>query len=182
MFGKAILFAAFDMGQLLPLIIGGAFAVGIAIVGLFMLRNKSANTAQAQQKPEFETVDASAPRDTVQPQLQPPAAAIQGRNPLWGVVLPGLGALLIGGAIFWVVIPFVQDFFTARDNFESQLKTNFTTMTKPKAPIQMPTEPVQIPQFQMQPIQPQIQTPVFKPVFIPPPPPRIPQVPVIRVR
>jgi hypothetical protein len=172
--GMGILFAT---ETLVPVVIGGLFGLGVAVLGLLLLQNKPAGTAQARHEvpPQFPDVPAQGEPGQPQP---PEAIVIQGRNPIWSLVVPGLGALAITGAIFWIVIPIYQDWITARDNAREAMNPSNWNLSIPHQQVVMP--PIQfqqLPQIQFQP--PKIQ-PIPIQVNIPPPP-RI-QQPYIRTR
>lgn len=110
--------------------------------------------------------------------LQPAA----GRNPLWGLIVPGLGFLIVVGAIIGVVIPFYQEMFAVRDNLDKTLQTKFTTVrdkiqsggTPPI--VGTPMAPVTMPEFQPPNFQNNIPPPRM------PTPPQIPQPPRVGLR
>ena len=168
--GKAALLATFDVEQFLPVIIGAVIGLGVVVAGLFMLRNKSASIAQAPDPSAPEAPGGFVPTEAAQPQ-PPVASVIRSRNPLWRCVVPGLGLLVLGAGVFGVVLPFFQDLFTARDTFESHIKSNVKAWSMP-LPV---TPPVPTPQFPIQ--QQQIQIPTYQPNITPPPMPAIPRIP-----
>jgi hypothetical protein len=152
-----------SLGQILPVVIGAVFTLGVVVVGLLMSRSKSAGTVQAPTESAQQPLVAPAQGETGQPQ-PPDAVVLPVRNPLWGLIVPGVGVLLLGGAIFGVVIPFLQDVSTAHDNFRATIRPPSFNITVPPQPFLPPQVPLPPPQIQIPHIQPTIS-----------PPPRIPQ-------
>jgi hypothetical protein len=114
--------------------------------------NKTPSPAQGPYEPEQPSPDSTGRVESEQ--LQPPdGAIIRAPNPLWGLILPGLGILVVGGAILYYVFPLFQDIGRTRDKFDS-LKSNQWHMA-------VPTQPVIPPQIQNQ--TPQVQNPSFQP-------------------
>jgi hypothetical protein len=149
-----------NAGHILPAVLGMAIALVVVVVGLLLSRNKSAGTAQPPDEP------APQPPAQGEPGQPPPpdSGVSRGRSPLWGLILPGVGVLLLGGAIFTWVIPLFQDISTAHDNFRSAVHPPSFPITVPNLPYAPP--PVPLP-------PPQINIPHFQPTI--PPPPKIPQ-------
>lgn len=149
-----------NLAPYLPYVIGGVFTLGVIVVGLAMSRKQPALTPEA----------ASGSPEELPPELR------VAPNPLWSLVLPGLGLLALGGALAFVFVPLFQDISDAREDFKSAVKSSYqeAIQSATSSDFKMPAS--HLPEFKpISPIQP-IQVPQIDMSKFQPPPPHIPQV------
>jgi hypothetical protein len=164
----ALFAAESTVAQVVPLVIGAVFTIGVVVVGLLLSRSKSGGAAQAEDELAQQPQGASAPWETGQAEPQE-AAIIRGRNPMWGLILPGIVALVVVGGVIVAVIPLMSDLWTARENFREAVRPPSTWTGLQPQPVVMP--PVQWDPAKFQYTPPQIHIPPIQPTM-----PRIPQV------